>query len=109
MKTKGFYQKVADTMENNCLIAEFMGYRPTVEDISDNRYDTSWDWLMEVVEKIEAMGFQFWIGKYASSITKESDKSFGELSVKGDNKLSVIYQLGIQFIKLHNTHSLGTN
>ena len=67
-------------MEDNKLIAEFMGYkltkcsrgqaweRPTLSSIHDNyklhgrlwvendsyyKWDTSWDWLMPVVEKIE--------------------------------------------------------
>lgn len=50
--------------ENNILIAEFMGYinngddefliHPvTNHDVNDFPYDTSWDWLIPVVEKIE--------------------------------------------------------
>ena len=50
-------------MNNNKLIAEFMGYDiiteaekdkfPTVLTTKDVKYHTSWDWLMPVVEKIE--------------------------------------------------------
>jgi len=43
-------------MNNNKLIAEFMGYEvhPVYEDERhDLQYHTSWDWLMPVVEKIE--------------------------------------------------------
>jgi len=53
-------------MENNKLIAEFIGHEPIVkgDDVyyelnhirltsaDDLRYHTSWDWLMPVVEKI---------------------------------------------------------
>ena len=36
-------------MENNKLIAEFMGAEYTGTRVKD--YDTSWDWLMPVVDK----------------------------------------------------------
>ncbi len=44
-----------NTQEDNKLIAEFMGYdldklMPTI--VNNLRYDTSWDWLMPVVESI---------------------------------------------------------
>tara|TARA_R110001606_G_scaffold378611_1_gene538362 strand:- start:703 stop:1086 length:384 start_codon:yes stop_codon:yes gene_type:complete len=63
--------KINSTMNNNKLIAEFMGLRdgdkylsPTLEDAEsvglgmhvysdEMRYHISWDWLMPVVEKIE--------------------------------------------------------
>tara|TARA_R110002012_G_C11212595_1_gene561411 strand:+ start:199 stop:525 length:327 start_codon:yes stop_codon:yes gene_type:complete len=45
-------------MKDNKLIAEFMGY-VYEDDIlvpEEPQYDTSWDWLMPVVEKIEEIG-----------------------------------------------------
>jgi len=59
------------TMEDNKLIAEFMGVKPTKSELGrkiyydshedkyvglDLQYDTSWDWLMPVVRKIEDGG-----------------------------------------------------
>ena len=41
-------------MNNNKLIAEFMSAEYTGTRVKD--YDTSWDWLMPVVEKIENGG-----------------------------------------------------
>ena len=43
-------------MENNKLIAEFMGWKPNehhwcLNGDKDLQYDTSWDWLMPVVQK----------------------------------------------------------
>ncbi len=46
-------------MNNNKLIAEFMGVGKLHEAQSSNQwnqYHTSWDWLMPVVDKIEIEG-----------------------------------------------------
>ena len=42
------------TMEDNKLIAEFMSVEYTGTRVKD--YDTSWDWLIPVVRKIEDGG-----------------------------------------------------
>ena len=44
--------------DNNKLIAEFMGWKPNehhwcLNGDKDLQYDTSWDWLIPVVNKIE--------------------------------------------------------
>ncbi|HXP51599.1 MAG TPA: hypothetical protein VN922_16700 [Bacteroidia bacterium] len=60
------------TIETNKMIAEWMGYKKFLIDkgiewvviegvLMRPRYDTSWDWLMPVVGKIEAMGYEFGI------------------------------------------------
>ena len=61
------------TTENNKIIAEFMEHKPTFEVyINDvlttlerpiKNYHNDWNWLMEVVEKIEMLGFIFSIKK----------------------------------------------
>ena len=64
-------------MQNNKLIAEFMGYEvnhgkcysPKYNDgtIAPMQFDTSWDWLMPVVNKIRSMDSTYEVeevGKY---------------------------------------------
>ena len=46
-------------MNNNKLIADFMGGEHPLAEVTHeahHNYDTSWDWLMPVVEKIENEG-----------------------------------------------------
>ena len=56
-----------NTIENNKMIAEFMGLEmlndlqiKTPKDggifLSELKYHTSWDWLMPVIKKIKLMG-----------------------------------------------------
>tara|TARA_R110000850_G_scaffold170399_1_gene295840 strand:- start:241 stop:522 length:282 start_codon:yes stop_codon:yes gene_type:complete len=48
-------------MDNNKLIAEFMGVGKLYEAQSSNQwnqYHTSWDWLMPVVDKCTQIGFR---------------------------------------------------
>ena len=46
---------------NNKLIAEFMGVGKHYEAQSSNmfnQYDTSWDWLMPVIEEIDHLNYE---------------------------------------------------
>ena len=84
-------------MNNNKLIAEFMGYDiiteaekdkfPTVLTTKDVKYDTSWDWLMPVVQK-------------CFESVKDEDDFFdisGNLPYMDETYNSVV-----KFIKIHN-------
>jgi len=51
-----------NTIENNKLIAEFMGFRFKGNNINPYnettlKYHSDWNWLMEVAEKIKGMGY----------------------------------------------------
>lgn len=69
-------------MENNKLIAEFMGavgspmYKP-----NEMKYHSSWDWLMPVIEKIEHLGYTF------EKNYQPVDKDWQCLIVKGNDIL----------------------
>jgi hypothetical protein len=68
-----------NTTENNKLIAEFMGLKIITDGISFfdtnykalKRYDTDWNWLMEVVEKISRIPNRNENGLYAYEVCVE--------------------------------------
>ena len=83
------YNKVMNTTENNKLIAEFMQlvecetdylYHPSSEKgfLKDYlMYNSDWNWLMEVVEKIEDLN-------YSIEINKQEENDYQCLVVKKD-------------------------
>jgi hypothetical protein len=107
-----------NTIESNKLIAEFMGAKLFVNDgaiilyklnsktyhIGSMNYDTDYNWLMPVVEKIEGLGHDVsilknavglqWcgIGKFSSNNTKAT----------GTTKIEAIYSAVVEFIKWYN-------
>jgi len=126
--------------ENNILIAEFLGYRlrggcidfrgdePFTEVTSitngevnslgyvfyedDLKFHKDWNWLMEVVDKIEGLSFQklsfnFNIQKDRVSLNythvsepKKSTEMFFEWGQK--TKIENIYKIAVEFIKWYN-------
>ena len=103
-------------LENNKLIAEFEGhminYGFNKEGVlllghhisaNDLLYDSSWDWLMLVVGKIEGLGYWF-------------DRIRGDVWLKDDNGTVIInnqfhsggieayYKVVVEFIKWYNLH-----
>ena len=123
------------TTENNKIIAEFMGYidngcseegfliNPITnfdEEINDLKYHNDWNWLMEVVEKIESLGYWTEIcysnlgtktreGKITwCEITKENhldlfkDDCFTKIVRTEGSKKEAVYNACIEFIKWYN-------
>ena len=84
---------------NNKIIAEFMNWSDT------GNKGIQWDWLMEVVEKIESIGFTF-----------ETKKNWARITRKGENiilrweedktKIEAVYNACIEFIKWYNENKI---
>lgn len=109
------------TTESNKLIAEFMGLEKTEREgkspvfkhalkkgfvkmeksVGNLEYHTSWDWLMPVVEKIEAIKGVHIVIK--TSVFCEIYKA-GSTKAKGAgaSKIESVYSAVVEFIKWHN-------
>jgi hypothetical protein len=107
--------KNMNTIEGNKLITEFMGAKydgrkymifPDGRHIvhgdeydSDLKYHSSWDWLMPVVEKIEALGYDVIIEATQCTIWKRDD---APICIETDSKIKATCQAVQQFIQWLN-------
>ena len=100
-------------MENNKLIAEFMGMKYSDErSFNDgewthsikslSKFETSWDWLMPVVEKIESLKYRVEISHNGCLIESHKDldtarmnSGIGEIE---PTKLKATYKAVVGFI-----------
>lgn len=101
----------------NKLIAEFMRLSQIVEtdgicfrdtnakDIHEIKYNSSWDWLMPVVEKIDSMGYNVQISRISCKISKilETEKPIISLAC-GDisQKIELCFTSIISFLEWYN-------
>jgi hypothetical protein len=104
-------------MNDNKLIAEFMGADDLYDGMSDARakriynYHTSWDWLMHVVQKINLLDDYRYTVYIASMDTKIEDNITGNVIVDINCKHSVdeliqsVYKAVVEFIKEYKTHT----
>ena len=105
------------TMEDNKLIAEFMGleiheskhkyittYYVTIDgvptDLQDLQYHTSWDWLMPVVEKIESLGY--WVNRNDGDITISNKSDMVVVTPLSSGGIDMMYKAVVEFIKQYN-------
>lgn len=115
----GMYEKKSD----NELIAEFMGARldatigngrwiyakqPTSyyrEDV-ELRYDSDWNWLMLVVQKVRELSIAVEISYSLGTVCKicyKNGKSFEWLSIEDNDGFSAVYKAVVEFIKWFNS------
>lgn len=120
-----------EIIENNKLIAEFMGYVPCrlfnddsyikaewlerhnnndTWDLPDGvkpylsmpiQYNTSWGWLMPVVEKIESLGYIFQIWNSSAEYFKPFEAIMAT-NYDGETKIEGTYKAVIAFINYYN-------
>ena len=109
-----------NTTENNKIIAEFMKWdilndmtyskatKGKWVELDKLKFHSNWNWLMEVVEKIESIGFTF-----------ETKKNWARITRKGENiilrweedktKIEAVYNACIEFIKWYNEQKSAKN
>ena len=106
------------TTENNKLIAEFMEHKPTFEVYIDDvlttlerpikNYNSDWNWLMEVVEKIEGLGY--WIeiltGIEKICLIGSINSSCESFRVVEETKIKAVYNAVVAFIEWYNKNAV---
>ena len=107
------------TTENNKIIAKFMGYidngcseegfliNPTTnydEDIIELKFNSDWNCLMDVVEKIESLGYNFNITSQNATALQNHSAIYQTniYSVDGTKKIQATYETVVEFIKWYN-------
>jgi len=71
------------------------------------KYNSDWNWLMSVVEKIESLEFDFAIYTGSCvSIINTKDFPYDEIiNLNGTSKIESVYNACIDFIKYYNENS----
>ena len=86
-------------MEDNKLIAEFMGYKnPSNAADIWYHYDTSWDWLMPVIQKINVVTKYDDYHQNRLHIQRVLDDCINENAVGTEE----VYKAVVEFIKNQN-------
>jgi hypothetical protein len=104
------------TTDNNKLLAEFLGYTQPHPDYPHTTYwykkdeapltmlsfDTDWNWLMSVVEKIEDLGNDVSITTNYIQIAFDEGEQF---IVAEDTKIKIdtLYNACVEFVKWYNS------
>ena len=97
------------TEETNKLIAEFMGWEsfnqfsmiaPKSEGdcwaFEDMKFHSDWNWLMEVVEKIESLDI------YYNEYIDYNSSMFASGKIELSTKIEAVYNACVEFIKWYN-------
>ena len=109
---------------DNELIADFMGYEVLDKYPRHNivapesggrkfylrnkmKYQTSWDWLMPVVEKIESLRHYVLIDTGSCEIGGD-DVPVSISYENGDTKIKMVYLAVIEFINWHNENKIDS-
>lgn len=69
------------------------------------KYDTSFDWLMPVVEKIETMDYGFKMCRKVVEVYIDSTKEV-IIKTKEANRMESLYKAVIQFINYYKTNKI---
>ncbi len=90
------------TTEKNKLLAEFLGVQH--QKMAMN-FNSNWNLLMEVVEKIESLGFFFEIKSNWVRITKKREIIVIRWE-QDKNKIEATYNACVEFIQWYNQNKI---
>lgn len=119
--------------ETNRLLAKFLGRNGKVNknlyswdgidllltggwvEVKGMKFHSDWNWLMQVVEKIESLGVNFWVvknkvnltivGELAQKLNNLYNTEFEGYDFeyyKGNTKIEAVYNACVEFVKWYN-------
>lgn len=98
----------------NTEIETGIGMQPSNEDVygyDEMKYNSSWDWLMPVVEKIESLGFWINIKKNHVTVAYDNKNTYDSNMIHSEfgdiSKIERVYICVINFIKFYNELETG--
>ena len=97
-----------NTTENNKLLAEFLGFELTTNKGLKQlpKFHSDWNWLMQVVEKIESLGYNIDTMKYQSSqfcgIYRDGKIIYTNYC---ETKIEAVYNACLEFVKWYNKNN----
>jgi hypothetical protein len=66
-------------------------------------FHSDWNWLMEVVEKIESLGYDLFIETFEVRIEKYRETLFRQhTKVSNQTKIKAVYNACLEFIEWYN-------
>jgi len=98
---------------NNKLLAEFLGYKPNTNGVypifcinegkgwhlETMKFNYDWNWLMQVVDKIESLGVVVEIRENVCYIETTPTDYYSELE---ETKIQATYNACVRFVKWYN-------
>jgi hypothetical protein len=91
-----------NTTDNNKLLAEFMDFEWYAKD-EELEYHKDWNWLMQVVEKIESLDYELFIETFEVRIEKHRETLFRQhTKVSNQTKIEAVYNACVSFVKWYN-------
>jgi hypothetical protein len=107
---------------DNKLIAEFLGYETyemngvlnveysedNIRTIQDTHYHKDWNWLMQVIEKIETLGYNTKIESLEHTrVSIGNGKLYTLIQVDKEIKIQAVYNACVEFIKWYNEQNFN--
>lgn len=93
-----------EIIENNKLIAEFVGYKHYPWN-NPLLYSRSWDYLMYAIDRIELLGYFVMINKWTSVYTGSEQDRIQITTVEGKSKITNTFIAVVEFIKWYNQNN----
>jgi hypothetical protein len=88
---------------NNKLLAEFINCEnPQAWEDVPSLFEYDWNWLMQVVEKIESLNFAIKVVVNEALIFCEDWESLDYIYAREKTKIEAVYNACVEFVKWYN-------